>query len=108
MVTFVVRSWEFSAQPIKVAGEPGTSSGSISLVAENCQPGVAVIPIALLYADPLLNEEEFTPERKGRSGLTDPLQRPVHMGEKLKRPSPSSAYRIARWRCHVFLGCAGI
>ena len=101
MVTLLVRSCEFSAQPIKVAGEPETSSGSISLVAVNCQPGVAVMPTELPDVDPLLNEGKLILGRKGTSGMTDPLQRPVQTGEKLKRPSPSSAYRIARWRCHV-------
>ena len=74
-VAFAVKSWEFSAQPINVAGEPETSSGSICLAAVNCHPGVAVIPTKLLEVDPLLDEEELAPDNKDTSGLTDdPLQ----------------------------------
>src|SRR5438552_13825119 len=89
MVAVLVRSCECSAQPMNVGGEPETSSGSTSLVAENCQPGVAVMPTKLLDVGPLLDEEELAPDSKDTSGLTDPLQRPVHTGEKLNRPSPS-------------------
>src|SRR2546429_9732813 len=77
MVTLLVRSCEFSAQPINVAGEPETSNGSICLVAANCQPGVAVMPTELTYVDPLLKKGKLTPGSKGVSGLTDPLQRLV-------------------------------
>src|SRR5260370_42403033 len=69
IVTLLVRSCEFSAQPINVAGEPEISSGSIFLVAVNCQPGVAVMPTVLPDVDPLLNKSILLPGSKGMRGL---------------------------------------
>src|SRR5260370_40594845 len=69
MVTLSLASNGFSAQPIKVAAEPGTSSGSVTLVDVNSQPGVGRI---LLTVVPLLVVTGLMPSgagKRGNSGL---------------------------------------
>src|SRR5215469_12293366 len=69
MVTVSLASSGFSAQPIKVAAEPGTSSGSVTLVDVNSQPGVGGI---LPNVVPLLVVTGLMPSgagNRGKSGL---------------------------------------
>src|SRR5258708_32115312 len=107
MVTLSLASNGFSAQPIKVAAGPGTSSGSVTLVDVNSQPAGGRI---LRTVVPLLVVTGLMPSGAGKSGKSG-LHWLVHGrggGEDgdPRKTSPSCAKNIDRGRCHPFAGCA--